>query len=100
MYIRMLEFETIGSRRAEAIDIIDAVVPKIMSQKGCNDCLFMMHDSDNHYALLVFWDSEQSANEAASIVGPQLLPALNRITTKPVVPRLYEVHRPQTVPVV
>ena len=97
MYVRLLNFETDGNKKAEAITIMDSLVPKIRSQKGCKDCLFIMHESDNHYALLVFWDSKENADKAANIIGPQMLPALNRISTEIVVPRLYEVYQSKTV---
>jgi hypothetical protein len=93
----MLNFQTNGNKKAEAITIMDNLIPKIRSQKGCKDCLFIMHESDDHYALLVFWESKEMAENAAQIIGPQMLPALNRISKETVVPRLYEVYQPETV---
>ena len=91
MYIRMLNFETTSSHKAEVIMIMDDMIPKIKAT-GCKDCMLITHESDNHYALLVFWESRQQADAAASIIGPQLIPSLNRISKEPIVPRLYEVY--------
>ena len=96
MYIRMLNFETTASNKAEIIAIMDGIIPKIKA-KGCKDCMLIMHENDNHYALLVFWDSKQQADAAAPIIGPQLIPMLNRISKEAVVPRLYEVYEPKLV---
>jgi hypothetical protein len=93
MYIRMLNFQTDGDKKAELITIMKTIIPKIRAKKGCEDCKFITHDSDNRYALLVFWDSKENADGAADIIGPQLLPALNNIAKEPVMPRLYEVSQ-------
>jgi len=97
MYIRMLNFQTTGNKKAEVTTIMDDHIPKIKSQKGCKDCLFITHEHDDHYALLVFWKSRELADNAAHIVGPQLLPALSRISKKTVVPRLYEVYQSKLI---
>ena len=57
----------------------------------------MMHESDDHYAPLVFWESKKQADTAAEIIGPQLLPALNRITKENLIHRLYEEYQPEAV---
>ena len=97
MYIRLLNFQTNGNKKAEVTAIMDNIMPKIRSQKGCTDCKFIMHESDDRYALLVFWESKEQADAAAQIIGPQLLPALNKIATETVVHRLYEVYQPESV---
>jgi hypothetical protein len=96
MYIRMLNFETAASSKAEVIAIMDETIPKIKAT-GCKDCMLIMHENDCHYALLVFWDSKQKADAAAPIIGPQLIPMLNRISMEAVTPRLYEVYEPKLV---
>ena len=97
MFIRMLNFQIQENKKADLITIMDDMVPKIRSLKGCKDCMFVMHESDDHYALLVFWNSREDAEAAASFIGPQLLPALNRISKETVSPRLYEVYQPASV---
>jgi hypothetical protein len=97
MYIRILNFQTDGNKKAEAIAIMDNLMPKIKAQRGCRDCLFIMHESDDRYALLVFWESREDADNAAPIIGPQMIPALNKISKEAVVPRLYEVYQSETV---
>jgi hypothetical protein len=97
MFIRMLNFQIQENKKADLITIMDNVVPKIRSLNGCKDCLFVMHESDDHYALLVFWNSRADADAAANFVGPQLLPALNRISKETVSPRLYEVYQTASV---
>jgi len=76
---------------------MDQMIPKIRSLKGCKDCMFIMHESDDHYALLVWWNSRDDAEAAAAVIGPQLIPALNRISKENVSPRLYEVYQPGPV---
>jgi hypothetical protein len=97
MYIRMLNFQTNGNNKDEVTTIMDNIIPKIRSKKGCQDCIFITHESDDHYALLVFWESKEQADAAADIIGPQLIPALNRISKEAIIPRLYEVHQPEMV---
>jgi len=96
MYIRMLNFETTARQKAEVIGIMEESIPKIKAM-GCKDCLFIIHESDNHYALLVFWESKLQADAAAPIIGPGLIPALNRISKEAVVPRLYELYQPNLI---
>jgi hypothetical protein len=94
MYIRLLNFETVGNHKAELTAIMDNIIPKIKSL-GATDCKFMMHESDNHYALIVYWESKEKADAAAQVIGPQLIPALNKFTTENVIHRLYEVYEPE-----
>jgi hypothetical protein len=93
MYIRLLNFETRDNRTAELTAIMDDIMPKIKAL-GAKDCKFMIHEDDNHYGLIVYWDSKAKADAAAPIIAPQLLPALNKFTTENVVHRLYEVYEP------
>jgi len=97
MFIRILNFQIRENKKPEVVTIMDNIVPKIRSLKGCVDCMFIMDESDDHYALLVFWDSKQDADTAASFIGPQLIPALNRISKENVTPRLYEVYQPEVL---
>jgi hypothetical protein len=89
----MIYFTTGGDKKAEAMQIMDTMIPFIKSQKGCTDCLFLMHDGDGRYASLVFWDSKENADAAAGIIGPKLIPALNKIATEPVSPVLFQVYQ-------
>ena len=97
MYIRMLNFQTTGNKKTETIAIMDNIIPIIKSQKGCKDCMFLMLENESRYAFLVFWESREHADAAAPVIGPQLIPALYRISKEPVVPRLYEVYQPEPV---
>lgn len=97
MFIRMLNFQIQENMKPALITIMDRMVPKIRSIKGCKDCVFITHESDDHYALLVFWNSQEEAEAAAAVIGPQLIPALNKISKGNVSPRLYEVYKPASV---
>jgi len=97
MFIRMLNFQIQENKKADVVMIMDRMIPKIRSLKGCKDCMFIMHETDDHYALLVFWDSKENADAAAGFMGPQLLPGLNKISKENVSPRLYEVYQPASV---
>jgi hypothetical protein len=92
MFIRILNFETSGNKKTEILTVMDTIIPFIRSQKGCTDCLFVM-DDDNRYALLVFWDSKENADGAAGIIGPRMLPSLNKFSKEPISPILYEVYQ-------
>ncbi len=89
MFIRILNFQIQKNKKTEVVTIMDNIVPKIRSLEGCK--------SDDHYALLVFWNSRKDADAAASFIGPQLIPALNRISKENVTPRLYEVYQPEVL---
>ena len=97
MFIRMLNFQIEENRKSDVAIIMDRMIPKIRSLKGCKDCMFIMHDSDDHYALLVLWNSKKDADAAAVFIGPQLIPALNNISKESVSPRLYEVYQPASI---
>lgn len=92
MYIRLLYFESNANKKQDMLNIMDNMIPKIKKQKGCIDCKFMMHDEDGRYALLVFWETKENADAAAIIIGPQILPALDKIAKEPVEPLLFEVY--------
>lgn len=94
MYIRMLYFQTNAEKKSDMLKIMDTMIPKIKAQKGCKDCMFIMHDTDGRYALLVFWATKENADAATSVIGPQMIPAVNKIAKKPVNPLLYEVYQP------
>jgi hypothetical protein len=94
MYIRMIVFQTNGNKKDEATKIMDRMLPKIGKQPGCKGCDFLVHEKDGRYALLVYWETEQHAETAAPIIGPEMTPSLNRISTKPVDPILYKVYLP------
>jgi hypothetical protein len=94
MYIRMLNFQTVGHKKAQAQSIMDTMIPFIRSLRGCKDCIFIMHDLDDSYALLVFWETEEDADAAAGLIGPKMLPSLNKISREAINPVLYEVYEP------
>jgi hypothetical protein len=97
MYVRMLNFQTDAGNKAEALEIMDTMIPVIKSQKGCSDCMFIMNETDGRYALLVMWETKENADAAAGVIGPRMLPALNKISKKPVSPLLYEVYQPKSM---
>jgi hypothetical protein len=92
MYIRVLSFQTNGEKKTEATAIINHIIPKIRAMEGYKDCLFLTDGNENRYVFLVFWQTKENADTAAPVIGPMLIPALNKISTEPVVPRLYEVY--------
>ena len=97
MFIRILNFQIRENKKNEVVAIMDSMIPRIRSLTGCINCMFIMHESDDHYALLVFWNSREDADAAANFIGPQLLPALNKISKETVSSRLYEVYQPASV---
>ena len=97
MFIRILNFQIRENKKTKVLAIIDSMIPRIRSLTGCINCMFIMHESDDHYALLVFWNSRVYADAAANFIGPQLLPALNEISKGTVSARLYEVYQPASI---
>lgn len=93
----MLHFEANADRKPDLIKIMDKMMPKIKAQKECKDCMFITHDEEGSYAFLVFWKTKEEADAASAIIGPELLPALNKIAKAPVKPLLYEVYQPASV---
>jgi len=92
MYIRLIAFETNGDKKNETTQIMNRMLPKIKMQPGCKGCDFLMHEVDGRYALLVYWETKEHAETAAPIFGPEMIPSLNGISTKPVEPVLYKVY--------
>jgi len=92
MFIRMIAFEADRPRQEEATQLMDQMLPKIRQLPGCKESQFIMHETDGHYALLVFWETKEAADAAAGVIGPMMIPSLNRIANKPVEPRLYKVY--------
>src|SRR3569832_821923 len=97
MYIRLLYFKAKANQKNDLLSIMDDIMPKIKKQPGCKDCKFIMHDGEGRYALLVFWETKEQADASALIIGPQLLPALDKIANETVAPLLFEVYEPESV---
>ena len=97
MFIRILNFQIRENKNNEVVAIMDSMIPRIRSRTGCINCMFIMHESDDHYALLAFWNSRVDADAAANFIGPQLLPPLNEISKETVSARLYEVYQPASI---
>lgn len=77
-----------------AESIADGVVPKIRAQKGCERCVFFADNAAGDYGIIVLWESEQAANEAASVVGPILMGSLSQANATPDI-RLFDTYEPK-----
>ncbi len=88
----MLNFEVDPQQKAEVLDAVGTILPKIKSIDGCEKIMLLTHE-DQKFGLLGFWTSREHADAALSIIGPQLLPVVSKLAKGPVAPVLYDVHQ-------
>jgi quinol monooxygenase YgiN len=98
MYIRLVNFKLKPGNKSEVMKIADEFVPAIKSQKGCADCRFIMDEETSEYGFVVLWKTKQDADAASDIIGPRLIPKINKISVEPVKIHLYQAYEPVMVP--
>lgn len=94
MYVRLVSFKLKDGMEEKALGLVYNIIPEIKSQTGFQDCKYLMHPADNEYALIVYWDSVANADAASKIIGPKLIPEINKISVNPAILRLYEIYEP------
>jgi hypothetical protein len=87
----MLNFETEPQHKAEALEVISTILPKIKSIDGCEN-IMLLTQGDQKFGLLGIWKSREHADAALGVIGPQLLPVVNKLAKGPATPVLYDVH--------
>lgn len=97
MYIRLVNFKLRPGKKSEAMKIADEFVPAIKSQKGCEDCRFIMDDESREYGYVVFWKTKADADAASTVIGPRLIPKINEISTESASIHLYQAYEPAIV---
>ena len=94
MNIRLVQFNLGPGNRAAAESVADKVVPLIRAQPGCESCEFFVDNGEGDYGLVVRWESQQAADEAASVVSPVMMPALAAAHAQASI-RLFDVYEPK-----
>ena len=69
-------------------------MPKIREQKGCERCEFFADDEEGDYGLVVIWRSMEDADNAASVIGPIMMPALAKAGASASI-RIFETYEPK-----
>jgi len=93
MKIRLVQFSLGPGSASEARAIADKLVPAIRAQPGCERCEFFIDDDIGYYGFVVFWASQQAAEDASLVISPILLAALAGATGLPSI-RLLDVYEP------
>ena len=96
MFIRLVQFNLGPRNEAAAKELADSFFPKIRAQTGCQSVVMIMDDEAGDYGLIIHWQSEDDANTAAQVIGPELMPAIAHIATAEASVRLYEVYNAST----
>jgi hypothetical protein len=88
MFIRLVRFKLTDAGRAQAM--ADDLVAAIKQQPGCEGVVFFGSD-DGESGLTVFWDTQEHANAAASVIRPMLDKHLADNVSTPPDARLFQV---------
>lgn len=72
MYVRLVRFDLAEGKQEVAKRLADDLVPAIIGQPGCKSVMCVGDDESAEYGLIVVWESEKAANDAAKIMAPQL----------------------------
>ena len=91
MYVRLVRFDLADGKQAVAKKLAEDMVPAIGRQPGCKSVICAGDDSSSEYAIIVLWESEKAANDAAAIMGPQLEKHLSGNVRRPPERHLFEV---------
>ncbi len=91
MFLRLVLFK-FGPGKREAADALSADLgPQIRALSGCEGVTFFGDDTDGQYGFYVLWDSQENADAAAAVIGPQLTEHLSGKVTEEPSRRLYSV---------
>jgi len=70
--------------RETADELADDLGPQIRGLSGCESVTFFGDDTDGQYGLFVLWESQEHADSAADVIGPQLMSHLaGKVTEEP-----------------
>jgi heme-degrading monooxygenase HmoA len=72
MYARLVRFSLGPGKHAAAQAIADNLAPLITSQPGNEGVTVFGDEADGEYGLFVLWNSQESANAAATVMTPKL----------------------------
>lgn len=91
MYLRLVQFTLAENARGRAQTIADDLIPAIKQLAGCQSAGFFGGGEDGDCGLVVFWDTQEHADEAAGVIGPKLEAHLAGNVTAPPNRRLFPV---------
>jgi quinol monooxygenase YgiN len=91
MYARLVQFAVQPGHEAAAHALADDLPATVAEQPGCVSVAMFGDDSDGHYGLFVLWETQEHANQAASIMRPKLDQHLAGHLTEPPQTRLFPV---------
>ena len=91
MYVRLVRFAFGPGKHSAAETLAGKLVPEISAQKGCNGVTFFGDATEGEYGFYVLWDSQENADAAAEVIGPQLQEGLAGNVQEPQDIRLFEV---------
>ena len=91
MFARLVLFKLELGMRETANEIAADIGPQIRELSGCKSVTFFGDDTDGQYGLFVLWESQEHADSAAGIIGPQLMSHLAGKVTEEPSRRLYNV---------
>ncbi len=72
MFVRLVRFSFGPGKHAAAESLAKDLVPQISQQAGCKGVTCFGDQADGEYGLYVLWESQEAADAAASVIGPQL----------------------------
>ena len=94
MNLRLVQFSLGSGSRAAAEALAKELVPAIRSQPGCQNCTFFADFEAGDYGLTVLWESRETADAAAGVIGPILMGGVREANGKMDSPRLFDVFEP------
>ncbi len=72
MHVRLVRFKFGVGKHAEAEALAKDLVPQISAQPGCHAVTCFGDQADGEYGLYVLWESQEAADAASQVIGPQL----------------------------
>ncbi len=91
MFARLVLFNLGTGMRETADELAKDLGPQIRGLNGCESVTFFGDDTDGQYGLFVLWESQEHADSAADVIGPQLMSHLAGKVSEEPSRRLYSV---------
>lgn len=94
MLTRLVRFHMDPGQGPAARSLADGIIPAIRTQRGCRSVRLILDDEIGDYGLIIRWETKEDAMAASEVIGPQLMPAIEKIATAPAVVQLFEEYEP------
>jgi antibiotic biosynthesis monooxygenase len=91
MYARLVRFDLQPGKESVATDLARDLVPQIRQHPGCQAVTVFGEAGNGPFNLYVLWSSQEEADAAATVIGPQLAQHLQGNTVSPYDAHLYPV---------